>query len=286
MRGFAASGGGAKGQWHVGIIERLMGDLETLYDAYAGVSVGALVAAFLGQFKTGEEREASDALTMLFSGIETKHVWKRWFPFGKLSLWKPSALNSSPIEKLVRRLLDIERVRASGKQVRVGAVALESMEYRIFDQHCPEFVSAVLASASYPAFFRPIPMAGQHWTDGGVRHVTPIKALIDLGCDAIDVSICHPPKARIPFEKKPEWPDVALRALEIMSDQLIWADLAEAKHINRRIQLGDPDMAGKRRIEFRVFYPEQVLLSDSLEFRPEDADRIQHMAYAAATLIA
>jgi predicted acylesterase/phospholipase RssA len=285
MRGFAASGGGAKGQWHVGVVGRLMGDLKTDYDAYAGVSVGALVSAFLGQFKSGEEREASDALTKLFSGIENDHIWKRWFPLGKLSIWKSSALNSSPIEKLVRSSLDVKRVRASGKRVRVGAVALESMEYKVFGEDFQDLASAVLASASYPAFFRPVSIAGKLWTDGGVRHVTPIKALIDLGCDEIDVSICHPPKSVIPFEKDPEWPDVALRALEIMSDQLIWADLAEAKHINCRIQLGDKSLAGKRQVAFRVFYPDKVLLSDPLNFRPKDAELIQQLAYIMATSI-
>jgi len=285
MKGFAASGGGAKGQWHVGVIERLMGDQETNYDAYAGVSVGALVSAFLGQFKSGEERRASHALTQMFSEIENDQIWKRWFPFGKLSIWKSSALNSSPIEKLVRSSLDVELVRASGKRVRVGAVALESMEYKIFSEDFPEFSSAVLASASYPAFFRPISIAGKLWTDGGVRHVTPIKSLIDLGCDEIDISICHPPKGVIPFERDPEWPDVALRALEIMSDQLIWADLAEAKHINRRLQLGDPSLSGKKHIAFRVFHPDRVLLSDPLDFRPKDAEQIQLLGYNMATSI-
>jgi predicted acylesterase/phospholipase RssA len=283
VRGFAASGGGSKGQWHVGVIERLMGDLETNYDAYAGVSVGALVVAFLGQFSSGQEKEAADELVDLFSGIRNKNIWKRWFPFGKLSLWKSSALNSSPIAALVRGKLDVGKILSSGKKVRVGAVALDTMEYRIFSEDFREFSSAVLASASYPAFFSPVQMAGHAWTDGGVRHVTPIKALIDLGCDEIDVSICHPPKARIPFEHKPNWPEVALRSIEIMSDQLIWADLSEAMHINRRIQLGDPEMGTRRQIKFRVFAPDQILKSDGLDFQPEDATRIQQLAYAMVT---
>lgn len=283
MRGFAASGGGSKGQWHVGVLQRLMGDLETVYDAYAGVSVGAQVAGFLGMYPTGAEKEAVRDLAALFTPIRNKDIWKRWFPFGKLSIWKSSALNSSPVERLVREKFDQDRLRRSGKKVRVGAVSLDTLEYRVFDETYADFAGAILASASYPAFFRPVLTAGQLWTDGGVRHVTPIKALIDLGCDEIDVSICHPPKAMVPFERDPEWPDVALRAIGAMNEQILWEDLRRAMMINRLIELGDPEMSDKRVIKFRVFHPEVLLNGDSLHFDPEEAERIQQMAYAVTT---
>jgi predicted acylesterase/phospholipase RssA len=263
-----------------------MGDLKTNYDAYAGVSAGAEVAGVLGMFPTGQEVEASELLAKLFS-VENKDIWKRWFPFGKLSIWKSSALNSSPHERFVRKHFSQEALEDSGKKVRVGAVSLDTQEYRVFDETYPDFASAILASASFPAFFKPILTDGQLWIDGGVRHVTPIKALIDLGCDEIDVSICHPPKAVAPaFERDPEWPDVALRGIEIMSDELIWADLREAHHINRRIALKDPELGpNKKPIKFRLFHPDRLLALDSLKFNQIEAANIRQLAYAKATAI-
>ena len=44
-RGIAFSGGGSRGQFHVGVAKKLLGEDATHYDCIAGVSVGALVAA-------------------------------------------------------------------------------------------------------------------------------------------------------------------------------------------------------------------------------------------------
>jgi len=280
MRGLALSGGGSRGQFHVGVVDHLLGDLRTEYDAYAGVSVGALVGSFLTQYKTGEEMQAAQDLKDLFTPIQDPDIWKSWFLFGKVSIWKSSALNSKPLQELVKKTLDEERVRASGKKLRIGAVSLDTTSYRLFDETYSPLAEAVLASASYPAFFEPIQTDGQLWTDGGVRHVTPVKALIDLGCDEIDVSICHPPKPTAKFERNPDWPDVAIRSIDVMSDQLTWVDAKYAQLLTRLLEY--EEIEGKKKIKLRIIHAAHLLNDDPLHFDPHEAVKIQKEGYDAA----
>jgi NTE family protein len=280
MKGLAFSGGGSRGQFHVGVVGHLLGDLRTRYDAYAGVSVGALVGSFLAQYKTGEEAKAAQDLRDLFTPIEDSDIWKSWCLFGKASIWKSSALNSRPLQRLVKKVLDEEKVRASGKRLRIGAVSLDTTDYRVFDETYSPLADAVLASSSYPAFFEPILTDGQLWTDGGVRVVTPVKTLIDLGCDEIDVSICHPPDPDAKFKRDPGWPDVAIRSLDVMTSQLTWVDVKYAQLLNRLLE--HEKIEGKRKVEIRVIHPDHTLNDDSLHFDPTEAVEMQKEGYRAA----
>ena len=278
-RGIAFSGGGSRGQFHVGVARKLIAECKTSYDVYAGVSVGALVAACLAQYKTGDEAQAVERLEAIFSPVQSKDIWRDWFPFGKLSLWKQSFLNSEPLEKLVRRELDIEKVRASGKELRVGAVSINKLTNETFSQSHPDIVTAVIASAAMPAFFKPVNFAGQWWTDGGIRETTPIKACLDAGCDEIDVVICQPEPRDI--EGKPSLMQIIGRAVESMSDEIVWRDYKMAVMYNR---LSAFDRSRKY-IKLRLFSPVSTLNEDALKFDPGEAKALQQEGYQVATAL-
>ncbi|WP_421120424.1 patatin-like phospholipase family protein [Aquihabitans daechungensis] len=88
--------------------------------------------------------------------------------------------------------LDPERVAASGIDLRVGAVSLESGELRyvtetgaIHDRHdrptdLPDvpLMAGVLASASIPLAFPPVRLGDEHYVDGGAREILPIEILV------------------------------------------------------------------------------------------------------------
>lgn len=281
MKGFAASGGGSKGQWHVGVLQRLLAEERTCYDAYAGVSVGALVCAYLAQYPAGYEREAAIGLHGLFSPIRTRDIYRRWKLFGKLhGLWKPSLFNSTPLERLVEDCLDPKAVRESGKELRVGAYDLERGEYVVYTQNHIPLSAAVLASASYPVAFKPVKVHDRWHSDGGIRTITPIKTLIDMGCTEIDVSICHHLKPSMKFDRSPEALDVALRALDGMGDEILMKDLQIAHLYNELC--GSRPVPGKRVIRLRVFSPDEPLNIDSLHFDPAEAAELQLKGYNLA----
>src|ERR1700693_308620 len=56
-RALVLSGGGSKGAFEVGVLQRLMGDEQLDYDLLCGTSVGAINAAYLAQTPLGQPRE-------------------------------------------------------------------------------------------------------------------------------------------------------------------------------------------------------------------------------------
>lgn len=278
MKALVLSGGGAKGQYHVGAIQALYGDLGKRYEILCGVSVGALIAAHLAQYPMGDETHAADDLEALFSPIRTRDVYRRWFPFGFLQVpWKPALYDARPLRRLIRENLDVQRVRTSGHKLRIGTVSLTVGEYDVFTEHDPDLAEIVYSSAAFPVAFPPGRFRNQWWADGGVKSVTPIQAAIEAGATEIDVVMTSPPESEPKFERDPEAIDVALRSIELMGDRIIELDVKMARLYNRLIGAGGAPE--KKHITMRVIRPESVLLHNSLHFDPDDAERLQMQGY-------
>ena len=121
MRALVLSGGGCKGAFQVGALQHLMVNLKKQYDVYCGVSVGAINCAHLAMYPKSEGVTAAMDLHELWKNLETKKVYKRWFPFGKLhALWKKSIYNSKPLKQMMHRELDKPRMRNSGCRLRIS----------------------------------------------------------------------------------------------------------------------------------------------------------------------
>ena len=265
MRALCLAGGGAHGAYEVGAILHLMAELGIDYDLFAGVSVGALNGGFLAQFEDG--KEAAGKLHKLWLTIKTKLIYRHWFPFGFLSWWKPSLYNSKPLHKLVRENFDQFKVRTSGKALRIGAVSMGG-EYRAFDERYDGLAKAILASSSFPAFLLPIKIEGKWWTDGGVKNITPLLSAIEAGATAVDVIMTSP--AEPVYEEvgdPPRWYEIALRSIDLMSDEISEGDLTGATLTNKLVLSGELDE--KRYVELRILRPEKKLSNNSLDFSPE-----------------
>jgi len=255
-----------------------MGERGRQYHVICGISAGALNAAFLCQYRVGEEKKASAALQDLWRGIDNSKVWKRWFPFGKLhALWGGSALDSRPLHRTVRQGLDRDALVASGRKLRVGSVNLRG-DYRVFreDEEC--IVDAVLASSAVPALFIPIEIDEQTWVDGAIREDTPIKAAIDLGADEVDVIVTSPKGTRLtPIDDPTGW-DVLMRAIDIMADEVMEADIQIALLYNRLLDAGGP-APGKRHVKINLIRPNKVLVDDLLDFDRKVIADLQLIGY-------
>jgi NTE family protein len=284
LRGIVFSGGGSRGQFHVGIARELLGSLKTNYDFFGGVSVGALVAALLAQFRKGDEEDACLALETAFD-VSSPGIYKRWWPFGMLhGLWnKPSFYDSTPLEKLVDAHFDVSRVIKAGKQLAVGCASITTGQYRIFRETDPDIKLAVAASAAMPAFFKPVDFDGQMWIDGGVREVTPIAAAIEAGCMEIDIVICQPKHPRLMFGKTPNAMPLIGRTVECMSDELVWRDLKIAELKNSLAGLG---VGPFKVVKTRVFAPDTTLNPDALKFDRDEAQALRAEGRTVATRVA
>ncbi len=276
MRALVLSGGAAKGAYQVGALKHLMGDLKIQYDILCGISVGAINNGWLAMFGHGQEQECIDGLEEMWRELKTSDIYVNWVdwpkPFSYLgyikALWKPSIYNSAPLMELIRTKYNSERMRASGKSLRVGAVSLNTGEYRIFDESFENMTEAILASSSFPGAFLPIKIDGQLWTDGGVKEVTPLKSAISLGTTAIDVIITSPEKDLSDFTDNPNIIKLGPRIVDIMSEEIMLNDLARAMEINKLIKDG-ASIPNKKYLDIRIFRPDETLVESSLVFEQE-----------------
>jgi NTE family protein len=272
MRALVLSGGGSKGAYQVGALKYILGECNIKYDAFCGVSVGALNCAFLSMFKFNEEKESINLLLDIWNNLDSSKIYKRWYPFGRWhALWKKSFFDSSPLYKLIKNGIDLNKIRLSGKIVNVGTVSLNSGKYTIFDQTSDYFLDAVIASASFPGMLAPVNFLDQLWTDGGVKEISPIKTAIDLGADVVDVIITSPRTRIKHFINNPTTVDILKRSVDLSTDKIMTNDIEKVEMYNHLAQAG---LTNKHYVKLNILRPEYNLIEDLLDFTPK---KIQEM---------
>lgn len=276
MRALVLSGGGVKGAYQVGALEYLVKEKKRDYDIICGISVGALNAGTLATFPKALEHDAVIALRQLWDTITTPKIHQRWFPFGKIhAAWKNSVYNSAPLQKMVRDNMSLRQIRAGGRQVRVGAVCLETGAYRLFSEKEDCFIEGVLASAAFPAMFCPIKIDGKTWIDGGTKENIPLQAAVDLGATEIDVIVCTPINTTLPFNSKVDALRIAERTVDLMYDEVSTADI-----------LKSIKMPEDREIKINIIRPDFDLVDVTLIFEQKEIQRMITIGYADARRMA
>lgn len=290
MRALVLSGGASKGAYQVGVLKHLLGNLEIKYDIIGGISVGAINAAYLGMHKHGQEKQCIKNLEILWRQLTTDQIYVPWLNWpGALkylsyiyALFKSSLYNSQPLREFIEKHYDPELIANSGKRLQVGAVSLNTGEYRIFAEDFPQMVDAILASSSFPAAFCPIEIDGQLWTDGGVKEITPLKSVIKAGATEIDVIVTSPKDSiKTEFNKTPSLLQLGPRIIDIMSGEIMANDLSRALEINKLIKRG-ATIPRKKYIPIRIFRPKVKLVESSLEFEQKFINPMIKIGYEDA----
>ena len=292
MHALVLSGGGARGAFHLGVLDRLA-DTGVDYDYIFGVSAGALVGSLMAESPRGMLRVGVDkALRIWDEKVRcNRDIYKRW-PFGKYlsAPWKTGLWNAAPLQKLVRENLNYDGIIDSGRTFKVGVVSYGLGEYRdvsAAESNKREFWKWVYASAAVPPEFEPIWIPDDLWGDGGARTIAPFSSAIKSGADTIDVVVTRDPRAIGKRDPEDDWfgtkinlINYGLRIVGMAISEIfvrdVYLDMKMVEHINARIALGDPEMQGKRHITVRLFQPEKALYG-SLEFGHElNQKRIDH----------
>jgi NTE family protein len=280
MRALVIGGGSEKGAHNVGAAKYIMGKRNICYDILCGVSVGAINAAFLAQYSNDQNKEGSYKLAELWRHLTNDKLYKHWFPFrGWHSLWKKSFFDSSPLMHLIKETISLDKIRASGKKVSVGAVSISSGKYTVFTQDDDDFIDAVIASASFPGFFSPIKIRDQWWTDGGSKEHTPIQMAINLGADEIDVLMTSPEIRLKHFIEEPNTVDILKRALDLSSDKIMSNDFDKLLMYNKLAEAGITD---RKAIKTNVIRPQYNLTDDLLDFDPVKIAKMIDIGYEDA----
>jgi NTE family protein len=273
------AGGGSKGAFEVGVLQRLMGDQQNDYELLCGTSVGAINASYLAQTPLGQPQEAVAKLRAQWDTVTTDKVHKRWFPFGRAeAFFKTSVYDSEPIQKWIRAGLVASAVRSSGRRLRIVSVSFGTGESFVANEQTPDLAEWVIASSAFPVMLTPASIGGDLWTDGGLRSVTPLGEAIRAGAEDIDVVLCSDPFAKSPFavQDARAIPQLLLRAIDIMNDEVSRADLRIAGLKNDLSQLR-PEY---RKVKIRLFQPAEPLPYDALDFDPGSIRAMIDAGYA------
>ncbi|MCW6535635.1 patatin-like phospholipase family protein [Sphingomonas lycopersici] len=211
-------GGGALGSYQAGVIEALSAAaIEP--DWVAGISIGAVNAAIIAgnppERRVERLRRFWDQATSWLPSFpilpddmvrEFVHEWSAGFvamagvpgffgprfipPFMAVP-GTPEALSfydSRPLQQTLDELVDWELLNRGPVRLSVGAVDLESGNFRYFDTR-EEWIDArhIMASGALPPGLPPVEIDGNLYWDGGLVSNTPLQHVLDNQREAMIV---------------------------------------------------------------------------------------------------
>ncbi|WP_217989586.1 patatin-like phospholipase family protein [Sphingomonas lenta] len=226
------SGGGARGAFQVGVLDELVTRRGVEIDIFAGVSTGAIQAL-------GGAQDDIPGLLDAWLGLRgNKDVYVgRGGIMGGL-LGNDSLYDARPLRARLKAFADEERLRATGKKLRLGVVSLTSGAFRVVAENTPGIADWVYASSAMPVFFRPLVTraadgAEEQWVDGGVRDVTPLDAALEQRPRAVLVVLASPPTPAASAPRRySDLVSVGLRSVSILQSEVVANDTANASLIN------------------------------------------------------
>jgi len=288
MRALVLSGGGGLGAYQVGALQHLLGNLGRRHQIITGVSVGCINGAAVAMAPLGQEADAVAMLTELWSDLRTEQVMDARFLQPASLLWQPSTHGFEPLERLLNELLDVDRMRASGRVYRAVAVDICSGEFRCYgeDMPKPQLVRGMLGSSATPILHPNIRTpTGQVLYDGGIRDVSPIRQAIRLGATEVDLVLCQSPNLK-PWEPEPDrvW-NTGLRVFDVMFREIVEADLDRVELYNAAVEARHPKGVGKRIVTMRVVRPAQPLPGDAAKFEPDQSADLMAQGRADAQAV-
>ena len=314
--GLILTGGGARAAYQVGVLRavsrirrEVQGPQGNPFPVISGTSAGAIIASVLachadhfdqavealhdtwGQF-TAEQVYRADA----FGVVRTGARWLTMFTLGwAIARWRRarprSLLDNSPLEALLRRTVEFERLPYVMSQGHLDGLAITASSYSSGDHvtfydavreippwtrshriACRSHLSVehLLASSAIPFVFPSVrlPLLGQsEWFgDGSMRQSAPISPAVHLGAERILVvgagRMHEPTTRRAVSDSYPSLAQIAGHALSNIFLDSLAVDVERLQRINKTLSLLPPEAlqhTALRPIEVLVIAPSQRL---------------------------
>jgi NTE family protein len=203
-------GGGALGSFQPGVYEALA-DVGIEIDWVAGISIGAVNAALIAGNLPEKRGEALHAFWEgataqlpsfpLWHDAKTREFVNEWSAgfvasFGVPGFFTPRMLppmlatpgtpealsfyDSAPLAATLDRLVDWDLLNTGPVRLSVGAVDIESGNFRYFDT-TTERIDArhIMASGALPPGLPPVEIDGRFYWDGGIVSNTPLTHVVE-----------------------------------------------------------------------------------------------------------
>ena len=254
--GLVLSGGGAKGAYSVGVVSA-MKHLGIEPDVVSGTSSGALIASMV---VADDQEKLVDIWRNLTANQIYSRMWRITFLLSFLGNYTYPFFSSQPLNQLIKRSVDVEKVRKSSKQLIINSFNLTLGKLVRFYNDFHDIHLALLASSSIPLVFPPVKIDGHLYVDGGVTDNYPLKSAIQNGAEKIYIVINFRPEN---LSKRRIRNNLAM-ALRVMDAAQYDNLLADVEHVR---QINEMDPEGKYKfLEIITIQPSRSLEMNPLEF--------------------
>ncbi len=275
-RALVLPGGGGRGAYQVGVVKALY-EKGLRFDMAFGTSIGGLNAALLAQ-------GSIERLEEIWHTIRASDIFKLPSPqqMGRLLMGhKLGLLDNSPLEELLRREVNLPRLRASNMQIGWCTTDLCSLETKLFMMDeimsTNELIDVLMATSAIPMAFPPRHINGHGlWVDGGLVRNTPMETAIEMGADEIYMVLLHPDKINVCPTNMME---VVIRCLDIVLDASARKEIQTAELYNRLIAEGNIESKGRKNVDIRVFQPKRAFNSNLLDIDPIRSRKLISQGY-------
>ena len=303
-------GGGARSAYQVGVLKAIASatprGAPLPFGIVTGTSAGGILASLLAAH-AGDFREGMEQIERFWRHFHVNLVFDSSLGAmvrsgsrlvgtlltGGLLVNPPRALlDTTPLRHTLERHVNLARIRHSLTKGYLQSVAISASSYSsarsitFYDTTAPvpEWTRAwrrgvktelgldhLMASAAVPFIFPPVPIDGEWFGDGAMRHTAPLSAALRLGADRIIVLGLRDPAARdgltaAPLHRLPPAPSFG-HLLGYMLDTLFMdGSLADVERLERLNEAVDRDpegsaAAGLRHVVTRVVQPTASLSS-------------------------
>lgn len=273
------AGGGAKGSYQANIASKLYRRKNVV--AVVGVSAGALNGSVLSQGKP-------DRLEKIWESLRLKDVWSGGHGFAryirmalgsKLGLYTPK-----PLFKRLEKEFNPNEVEVPFE---AGAVSLKNGRYVPFSispnksysqREVEKARKFVVASSAVPIGVEPVDVEGETLADGGIRNIAPVKSAIDYEPnEIIGVFNSRTDRPISPQENPSHVLEVGEKAVRIILNETLRADVAAAKKVNKAIEKAGGTLPGLSKIPITTIEPSEDLGSGK-DFSKKAYERRQRIA--------
>jgi len=299
-RALVLSGGSIKGAFQAGAIQAV---LESGFypDFIYGISVGALNAAFFCN-EAGKQGIPKDHHDWLLIGSNLVRFWREnikkpsdiarklgWLRIATGALFNEfdGLVDTTPLQKLLKRVINVDQIRKSPVKLKVGAVNIMDGQITYADPSYPDFIEYVLASAAIPMIM-PIKRIGNRaYVDGGIKDVAPLKIAIDNGATDITIIACQPKDAGGVTVDTGNIIKLTERVFDIMVEEIVNNDIEWAEYFNQYLpEDGTAEtkgpLAGYRRLNVKVIRPAVPIYLDLQHFNSNDIKSMIDTGYFTA----
>ncbi len=205
-------GGGALGSYQAGVFEALT-EVHLCPHWIAGISIGAINGALIAGNPEGlRVKRLTEFWELVTSGVTAaapmfgdgvrrqwnqmaaamtmaqgapgffKPIWPPVLPWLKGPL---GYYDTAPLKATLERLVDWDLLNSGAVRLSVGAVNVETGNFKYFDNHegrlGPEHI---MASGALPPGFPPVKIDGDYWWDGGLVSNTPLDHVLEVEADS------------------------------------------------------------------------------------------------------